>query len=385
MDFYRDLVPFKSFTDISNPRNYQPIPNSAVVILADIRGSTKAIKEGRYREINTIGASCIASVRNNLDRRDLAYVFGGDGASFVVDEADRVIVVRALLEVQAMAKQNFNLELRVGVVPISTIRNQGRDILLGKYELVPGQFLAVFCGGGLSLADALVKSDSQYLVRASGPVGEPNLQGLSCRWEPLRSRHGHMLSLIIQTQGSIGQGDLNLYQDILIQIQKILGTSLGSLNPVQITNMRLRWIPHSGSIEAGLTSTKGTYLLKRAKVFLSSAFVKFLVTTNIPMGTFRGDRYMQETSSHADYKKFDDMLRMVLDCSKENGDRVIALLEELRSANKIYYGFQKSEEALMTCLVFSSVDDHVHFVDGANGGYALAALAMKEQKHFEKR
>ena len=35
----------------------------------------------------------------------------------------------------------------------------------------------------------------------------------------------------------------------------------------------------------------------------------------------------------------------------------------------------------MTCIVPSYVsDDHVHFLDGAGGGYALAALNLKEKR-----
>jgi hypothetical protein len=34
----------------------------------------------------------------------------------------------------------------------------------------------------------------------------------------------------------------------------------------------------------------------------------------------------------------------------------------------------------MTCLVFSLTQGrHVHFIDGADGGYALAALQLKAQ------
>jgi hypothetical protein len=36
---------------------------------------------------------------------------------------------------------------------------------------------------------------------------------------------------------------------------------------------------------------------------------------------------------------------------------------------------------MMTCFTPSPTRaDHVHFVDGASGGYALAALAMKAKK-----
>ena len=35
---------------------------------------------------------------------------------------------------------------------------------------------------------------------------------------------------------------------------------------------------------------------------------------------------------------------------------------------------------MMTCLVFSLEESrHVHFIDGADGGYALAAVQLKAQ------
>jgi len=33
----------------------------------------------------------------------------------------------------------------------------------------------------------------------------------------------------------------------------------------------------------------------------------------------------------------------------------------------------------MTCLVFNHENDHIHFLDGSNGGYTMAAKAMKRQ------
>jgi hypothetical protein len=33
----------------------------------------------------------------------------------------------------------------------------------------------------------------------------------------------------------------------------------------------------------------------------------------------------------------------------------------------------------MTCLIFQREGGHVHFVDGANGGYTLAAIELKRR------
>jgi hypothetical protein len=70
---------------------------------------------------------------------------------------------------------------------------------------------------------------------------------------------------------------------------------------------------------------------------------------------------------------------MTLDCSNEFAD---ALEKRLRAASDIAeYGAFRQTNALLTCYAPSITDrGHVHFVDGAGGGYAMAALAMKERR-----
>ena len=52
--------------------------------------------------------------------------------------------------------------------------------------------------------------------------------------------------------------------------------------------------------------------------------------------------------------------------------------EPLDTAGAVRFGLHRQDAALMTCFVPSySASDHVHFVDGARGGYASAAAAIK--------
>jgi hypothetical protein len=82
--------------------------------------------------------------------------------------------------------------------------------------------------------------------------------------------------------------------------------------------------------------------------------------------------------ANTDFQKFDDMLRMIREVSREEKDELLKLLEKHRQAGQLYYGTHFSPQALMTCLVFS-FDHHIHFVDGGDGGYALAAKQLKAQ------
>jgi hypothetical protein len=88
---------------------------------------------------------------------------------------------------------------------------------------------------------------------------------------------------------------------------------------------------------------------------------------------------------HSDHLKFDNMLRMVLAGSHEQRQQLGSWLEEQYQAGKLYYGVSQSEAALLTCLVFQHGTDHFHFVDGADGGYTLAATHLKQQKKTDNQ
>ena len=86
--FYEDMPSFDDFAGFTDIGRYRPLPGDWQVVIADIRGSTKAIAEGRYKDVNMMGAACITAVLNALKAFDpvtvVPYVFGGDGATLAV-------------------------------------------------------------------------------------------------------------------------------------------------------------------------------------------------------------------------------------------------------------------------------------------------------------
>jgi hypothetical protein len=74
------------------------------------------------------------------------------------------------------------------------------------------------------------------------------------------------------------------------------------------------------------------------------------------------------------------MLRMVLDCSVEQILQIRAYLDARCAAGELCYGIHISSTALMTCYAHDDKDGHhIHFIDGAEGGYAMAARQLKQQ------
>ena len=74
-----------------------------------------------------------------------------------------------------------------------------------------------------------------------------------------------------------------------------------------------------------------------------------------------------------------DGLKMTIDCDADTVRDLTALLETAQSAGTIKFGLHQQDEAMMTCIVPSIMENnHVHFIDGAAGGYTQAATQIKE-------
>ena len=73
----------------------------------------------------------------------------------------------------------------------------------------------------------------------------------------------------------------------------------------------------------------------------------------------------------------DPALRRV---SPEEASAIEAYLEKEYGEGRLIYGIHRADAALMTCLVFDlEQGEHVHFIDGSGGGFALAATGFKKR------
>ena len=87
---------------------------------------------------------------------------------------------------------------------------------------------------------------------------------------------------------------------------------------------------------------------------------------------------MQQVVENSDFRKYDDGLRMILDCTSELERALTERLAAAASNGIVRYGLHRQDAAMMTCFTPSVMrSDHVHFIDGARGGYASAATALK--------
>ena len=365
---------FDSFARIADPQAYAPLPDDWLIGCADIVGSTEAIRSGRYKVVNTAGAAVIAAVSNEFGHQAFPFVFGGDGASFAVPPDWAAKAGAALAATATFVREEFALDLRVGLVPVADVRAAGLDVRLAHFQASPNVSYAMFSGGGLAWADAQLKA-GRYAVAPAQPGTRPDLSGLSCRFDQIPSRRGVILSLIMRPAPG---GDAQRYRQAIEGILGLVEESQDGGRPLPAEGPAFVWPSPGIGIEARMTKGEGSALVARLRLLAFSAMSYLLFRFRLPLRGFDPNLYMADLVANSDYRKYDDGLRMTIDTAPDLADRIEARLAEAAGAGVVQYGLHRQGAALMTCITPSPYQrDHVHFIDGADGGYATAAGALK--------
>jgi hypothetical protein len=371
--FYGSIPVFRGFTSLMDPALYSPLPGDWTVGVADIVESTKAIAAQRYKAVNMAGASVIASVTNALEGREFPFVFGGDGASFAVAPDDLASAREAVAATATWVKEDLDLSMRVAMVPVTAIRAQGLDVRVARFGPSANLSYAMFSGGGLGWAEAAMKR-GEFAVVAAPPGTQPDLSGLSCRFEEIPAARGLILSvLVVPSPGA----DPNSFRKVIEDITGLVERSPDAGRPVPPGGPPLRWPPQGVDFEAR-AARGGSLLRRRAYVLVHTLFAYVIMRFGITVGGFVPKTYVQQVVENSDFRKYDDGLRMILDCTQELERALTERLTAAASHGIVRYGLHSQDAAMMTCFTPSAMrSDHVHFVDGARGGYASAATALK--------
>ena len=383
--FYRDLHVLASFEEAANGSLHAKIPDDWFVIVADIAGSTEAIENGRYKDVNTVGAATIMAVIN-VDRTvEIPFIFGGDGATLALPPSMEQGAREALLGAKDMARAGFNLDLRVGMIPARDIYKQDLWLGVGKYQHSAKITQTSLSGFGWGWAESVLKhSDTrlQYEVIPSDTVAaKADFTGFECRWKPVESRNDFKLAIIAQSVAKKSSEHAAIYAKILSKVSEIYG-DVRDYHPLLEGQLGLTFDPRKLMAETRVYAAGHSFLslcFKLVSLLLISAIGSLAFAKNLKLGKVRWGGYRREVVENADFRKFDGALKMVLDSSVEQQVRFKEFLDDLYRNGEVVFGMHPSAYAIMTCLVFTPGQDHAHFVDGSDGGYAVAAKGLKAQ------
>ena len=374
--FLAALPRFLEFEGVADFSRYRPLPGGWALALADIVDSTGAIASGRYKSVNMAGASVITAVLNSLGSPELPFIFGGDGAFVAVPPSGIEGAAIALGQVRTWVESEFKLQMRAALVPVSDIRAAGLDVRVARFQASSEVSYAMFAGDGASWAENQMKR-GVYSVAKAAEGNVPDLTGLSCRWKPITSKNGKIVS-VIAVPGTHGSGEE--FQRLLAEVVELVGAENRAGHPIPPDGPELALSLQGVDAAALTTRSKFRRLRSRLSIAALSALLVVLRRFNLKLGRFDIRLYASDVSQNTDFRKFDDALKMTIDVDLERLARIESRLEEASKAGICRYGLHLQDQALMTCIVPSPMSrDHMHFVDGAMGGYAEAASRLKQK------
>lgn len=359
-EFYRALI---------DQSKTMETPSSWFVVLADIKGSTQTSQTGKYEQVNYIGSAAIAAIRNEFGNKSIPFVFGGDGATFLVapEKLERLLAILNALKDLAFRQMGF--ELRVEAIKVETIKERGAIIRLGFVSVGPSEGFHFFRGNGISVAEKMLKNGAGETISHHDLPTPINLSGLSCRVSPFRPVNGTILNVIVEPSVKLEEED-KVFEEIILS-----NKNFNELCPIKSQSIFRPWLSPKLFIEARLNQ-KNTFF-----VFFEYLITKLIFKLNLrtPVVGVPAE-YTEALLLQADWIKMDGSLRMVLDVDEKMKAQVIRKLESLAETGKIHFGISHSDSVVMTCHLFSAENhEHIHFVDGSACGLTRAATDLKEK------
>lgn len=374
-NFFQQIPAIREFDQLTDASNFYPAPENWSVAVADIAGSTNAVHDGRYRDVNLIGAAVITSILD-LAGDDLPFAFGGDGAAVLIPTEQTARCRQRLSGLVWLAKARFNLDLRAAIYPVHEVICDSVSLDVARLQLIGNCGLAEFKGGGISRAEEFLKERPETLIQANEAEAKNcSLNKLSCRWQNIQSRNGTVLAILVLPKN---RNNLDILGQVINQIRDISGGSISQLNPISQDMKGYKTIWHCLVDERRLHPT----------IWCQAYFKRVLsILISVPLFGWGGHlkfkwakNYVENLHLHADYRKMDDALKLVLDCSKKQAAEIKQYLELQHQAGILFYGTHIADTSQMTCYVESTSDaKHIHFVDGGDGGYAVASMQLKTQ------
>ncbi|QYK41171.1 MAG: DUF3095 domain-containing protein [Paracoccaceae bacterium] len=374
VDWLAGLPVFGSFADVADEIRYAPLPDGWSLAMSDVVASGQAIAAGRYKAVNMAAAAVITAVLNGSGLRDLPFVFGGDGAAIAVPPGAEGAARAALAAAATWIAEEMALTMRVAMVPVAAIRAAGRDMRVARMRASDDVAFALFAGGGSAWAEAEMKA-GRFAVAPAAPGTRPDLAGLSCRWNPLAARRGNIVSLIVAPEPG---ADPASFRALVADLTAIAAETAGGGHPLPAEGPAPE--VHFGGVaaEARAQAPPGRRLRARIAIAAQIVLTVILHRTGWRLAGFDARAYAREVTANSDFRKFDDGLKMTLDIGDTGLARIVARLDRARADGVARHGLHRQDAALITCIVPSVTQrDHIHFVDGAGGGYAEAARAMK--------
>lgn len=351
------------------------VPDNWHVLITDVKNSTQAALDGQHQTVNLVATGSIVAALNIAfkDNISVPFFFGGDGATFIIPPSLLAATLTALQQHRENTLNNFKLDLRVGHVPVTEVYEQGHELRLSKLKTSDLFNIPVLLGNGLIFAERKIKAADQPSPPLLNNTGELDMSGMHCRWDKIKPPANNFEVVCLQVIAKDGIQQADAFRQVIESIDKIYGAP-EVRKPISISKLRMM-----------ATFEKiGREMRTRLGGFNAMYLLRTWITTSIGkiyFKTKKGKEYLYKLVDMSDTLVIDGKINTVITGSPEQREQLKAALDDLEKRDKILYGLHVSSESVMSCYVRNMDDQHVHFVDGADGGYTNAAGVLKKKIH----
>jgi len=374
--FYSGLDEYQqSITELfQNEPFFSDVPSNWYVIVTDIKDSTKMISSGKDEIINFVATGSIIAILNiaHAHKTTIPFFFGGDGATMIIPPQILEESLNALKEHQQNSVENFDVFIRVGSMPVSEVYESGHHLKIAKAKMNEYLSIPIILGAGLQFAESIIKANESIYQRIEILEKRLNLDGMECRWDkvdPPEENH-EILCLLVNSLDSNKQA--YVYKKVLDKIEIIYG-SHKKRSPISISGLKLNATVERINSEMRIRYGSGNinFLLKR----LLATFVgKFYLRFNK-----EGKQYLNSLIQLTDTLVLDGRINTVISGLNKQHNELEKYLTDLEEAGELWFGIYRSKKSIMSCYVRDRKDQHIHFVDGVDGGYTKAAAMLKNK------
>lgn len=350
------------------------VPDNWHVVITDVKNSTVAATEGKHQTVNLVATGSIVAALNVANKVNITipFFFGGDGATFLIPPSLLEVALAALMQHRENTLQTFNLDLRVGHVPVTQIYAAQHALRITKLKASHIFNIPVLLGTGLAYAEKIIKNttEAQSAYTMSEP-GELDMSGMHCRWDKVKppATAFEVVSLLVISRDHVSQPDV--FKAVMNAIDNIYGEET-KRKPISID--KLKMVATFQKIGAEMRTRFGRYnFFYLVKTWLTTIIGQLYFKTK------KGKQYLYKLVDMADTLVIDGKINTVITGTTAQREELVAELNKFENGGKILYGLHISKASVMSCYVRNLDDEHIHFVDGDDGGYTQAATVLKKK------
>jgi hypothetical protein len=368
---------------LADEKSFKDFPLTWHVIVADIANSTIAVANGRHDDVNLIAAGSLIAALNAAKpfNTEIAYFFGGDGGTVIVPEEIVPKILAGLNAHRLNSLKNFSLDLRIGSITIREIKSQGHELKVAKVQIGKGYNKSVVIGDGLKYAENTIKAGYVEDVSEALPfdISELNLDGLECRWDRIKPPASSLEVVCLLVEATDFKNQPAVYKDVLVKLDEIYGEA-DKRHPITLNRLKLLTTFNKFRKEM-MTRYSNWNVGYFIKAFFETLIGRMFFKYNWKVNDLKGKEYLEQVIAFSDTLTIDGRINTIVSGTSENRHRLLEYLNLQEKQGFLIYGHHVSKESIMTCYIENRKNNHIHFLDGSNGGYTEAAKELKPKMH----